>query len=31
LNRWLRYRDALEPTFPILKPMLEYWGYSVDV
>lgn len=31
LNRWLRYRDALEPAFPILKPMLDYWGYSVDV
>lgn len=31
LNRWLRYRDALEPVFPILKPMLDHWGYSVDV
>lgn len=31
LNRWLRYRDALEPAFPILKPMLDYWWYSVDV
>jgi tetratricopeptide (TPR) repeat protein len=31
LNRWLRYREALEPAFPILKPMLEYWGYSLDV
>lgn len=31
LNRWLRYRDALEPAFPILKPIMEYWGYSIDV
>jgi len=30
LNRWLRYRDALEPAFPILQPVLEYWGYSID-
>ena len=30
LNRWLRYRDALGPALPILRPMLEHWGYSVD-
>ena len=30
LNRWLRYRDALQPALPILKPMLDHWGYSTD-
>ena len=30
LNRWLRYRDALAPALPILQPMLDHWGYSVD-
>ncbi len=30
LNRWHRYRDALEPALPILRPMLEHWGYSTD-
>lgn len=30
LNRWLRYRDALGPALPILQPMLDHWGYSVD-
>lgn len=30
LNRWHRYRDALEPALPILKPMLEHWGYGLE-
>jgi hypothetical protein len=30
LDRWLRYRDALEPALPILKPMLEHWGYAAQ-
>lgn len=30
LNRWHRYREALAPALPILAPMLEHWGYSVD-
>lgn len=30
LNRWVRYREALEPALPILQPMLDHWGYSVD-
>ena len=25
--RWERYRQAFEPILPILKPMLEHWGY----
>jgi Flp pilus assembly protein TadD len=30
LNRWVRYRAYFEPALPVLKPMLERWGYSVD-
>ncbi|MFC5524455.1 sulfotransferase [Rhodanobacter ginsengisoli] len=30
LNRWVRYREALAPALPILQPMLDHWGYSVD-
>lgn len=30
LGRWHRYREALTPALPILAPMLEHWGYSVD-
>ncbi|GAA0714626.1 tetratricopeptide repeat-containing sulfotransferase family protein [Dokdonella soli] len=30
LNRWLRYRDYIEPVLPILEPMLQYWGYSAE-
>ena len=30
LNRWHRYREAMEPALPILAPMLRHWGYSVD-
>lgn len=28
LGRWQRYREYLAPAFPILQPMLEYWGYT---
>lgn len=28
VERWLRYREAFEPILPILRPMLEHWGYS---
>lgn len=30
LNRWHRYREYFEPVLPILRPMLEYWGYSTE-
>jgi len=30
LDRWVRYREALAPALPILQPMLDHWGYSVD-
>ncbi|MGH8040886.1 MAG: sulfotransferase family protein, partial [Rudaea sp.] len=30
LNRWQRYREYFEPVLPILQPMLDHWGYSVD-
>jgi len=28
LDRWLRYRAHLEPILPILKPIMEHWGYA---
>ena len=28
LGRWLRYRAHLEPILPILKPIVEHWGYA---
>ena len=30
LNRWQRYREYFEPVLPVLAPMLQHWGYSVD-
>jgi hypothetical protein len=30
MNRWLRYREYIEPVLPILEPMLQHWGYSTD-
>lgn len=30
LDRWRRYREALAPALPVLEPMLQHWGYSVD-
>jgi Flp pilus assembly protein TadD len=29
MNRWLRYREYLDPVLPILEPMLQHWGYDV--
>ena len=28
LGRWLRYREHMRETLPILQPMLEHWGYA---
>jgi Flp pilus assembly protein TadD len=28
LGRWERYRPYFEPVLPILKPMMDRWGYS---
>jgi Flp pilus assembly protein TadD len=28
LGRWERYRSYFEPVLPILKPMMDRWGYS---
>ena len=28
LGRWERYRSYFEPVLPVLKPMMERWGYS---
>jgi Flp pilus assembly protein TadD len=30
LGRWQAYRKYFEPALPILKPMLEHWGYPAD-
>ena len=30
VNRWQRYREALQPALPILEPMLRHWGYAID-
>jgi tetratricopeptide (TPR) repeat protein len=30
MNRWLRYREHIEPVLPILEPMLRRWGYSIE-
>lgn len=30
MGRWLRYREHFEPILPILQPMIERWGYSID-
>lgn len=27
LGRWIRYREAFEPVLPIVRPLLERWGY----
>lgn len=31
IGHWHRYRRYFEPVLPILAPMLERWGYPVDV
>lgn len=28
VGRWRAYRDYLEPLLPVLRPVLEHWGYS---
>ncbi len=28
--RWERYRPWFEPVFPILRPVAEHWGYSLE-
>ncbi len=28
VDHWQRYREYIEPVLPILKPMLDHWGYS---
>lgn len=28
LGRWERYREYFEPVLPILKPMMDRWGYT---
>jgi hypothetical protein len=28
-DRWRRYEREFEPLLPILKPMLDHWGYEV--
>jgi Flp pilus assembly protein TadD len=28
VGRWLRYRAHLQPILPILKPIMEHWGYA---
>lgn len=30
IGRWQQYRKYFEPALPILAPMLEHWGYSVE-
>jgi hypothetical protein len=30
VNRWQRYREALQPALPVLEPMLRHWGYAID-
>lgn len=30
MNRWLRYREYLDPVLPILEPMLRHWEYSTE-
>jgi hypothetical protein len=31
VRHWQRYREYFEPVLPILAPMLEHWGYPVDL
>lgn len=28
VDRWRRYRTYMEPILPILKPIMEHWGYA---
>jgi len=31
IERWMGYREAFRPVLPILRPMLEHWGYPVEL
>ncbi len=28
IGRWRHYRDAFEPLLPVLRPVMEHWGYE---
>jgi len=28
VGRWLRYEDAFKPLLPLLKGVMEHWGYD---
>ena len=30
VGRWTRYREQLNPVFPVLRPWIEQFGYSLD-
>lgn len=30
VGRWQRYREYLEPVLPVLRPMIERWGYTAE-
>lgn len=30
IGRWRRYAEYFEPVLPILEPMLEHWGYTIE-
>lgn len=30
IGRWQRYREQLEPVIPLVKPIMDHWGYSSD-
>lgn len=31
MNRWHRYQEYFESVVPILRPMLDYWGYDASL
>lgn len=31
INRWQRYQGYFKPVLPIMQPMLDHWGYAIDV
>jgi len=30
MGQWRRYRNAMAPVLPLLRPWVEYYGYPVD-
>ena len=30
-ERWRRYTEPLAPVLPVLKPWVDYFGYSLDL